>query len=59
MSLRDAEAIREAVPGVEMVAPKVEIEPWEVLAASGTAEAEVFGVAPEHASLVDLVLERG
>jgi len=59
VSLRDAEAIRDGVPGVEIVAPKVEIEPWEVLAASGTAEAEVFGVAPEHASLVAFVLGEG
>lgn len=59
VSLRDAEAIRDAVPGVETVAPKVEIDAWEVLAASGTADAEVFGVAPEHASLVELVLREG
>lgn len=59
VSLRDAEAIRDAVPGVEMVAPKVEIDPWEVLAASGTAAANVFGVAAEHASLVDFALTEG
>jgi len=59
VSLRDAEAIRDAVPGILLVAPKVEIEPWEVLAASGTTEAAVFGVAPEHASLVGLEIAEG
>ena len=59
VSLRDAEAIRDAVPGVELVAPKVEVEPWEVLAASGTVEAKVFGVVPEHAGLVNLSLTEG
>ncbi len=60
VSMRDCEAIRDAVPGVELVAPKVEVDPYQVLAAEGTAkEAEVYGVAAEHARLVDLGISEG
>ncbi len=59
VSLRDAEAIRDAVPGVELVAPKAEIDPYKVLAAEGTADAEVFGVSHRHAELVGLEVAEG
>jgi putative ABC transport system permease protein len=59
VSMRDCEAIREAVPGVEVVAPKVEIEPYKILSAAGSTEASVFGVAAEHASLTHLPLAVG
>ncbi len=59
VSLRDCEAIREAVPGVERVAPKVEIEPYKILAEAGTTEAAVYGVAAEHAALVNLEISEG
>ena len=59
VSLRDAEAIRDAVPGVELVAPKAEIEAYKILAAEGTTEAEVFGVSDRHAELVDLEIAEG
>ena len=52
VSLRDAEAIRDAVPGVVLVAPKAEIEPYKVLSVDGTTEAEVFGVSEQHGELV-------
>src|SRR5256885_10304476 len=32
VSLRDGEAINEAVPGVEMVVPRVEVKPYKILA---------------------------
>ncbi|MEM6793393.1 MAG: ABC transporter permease [Acidobacteriota bacterium] len=62
VSLRDAEAIRDAVPDVRTVAPKAEIEPWAVLSAGGSIEettVEVYGVAEQHASLVNLDLAEG
>ena len=59
VSLRDAEAIRDAVPGVELVAPKAEIEPWSILAAGGSTEAQVYGVSDRHSWLVNLELAEG
>ena len=59
VSLRDAEAITDAVPGVEHVSPKVEIKPWEIRSAEGTVDAQVHGVSEVHAELVNLELAEG
>ena len=59
VSMRDAEAIEDAVPGVELVAPKAEVEPWAVLAAGASTEAQVYGVSDHHAALVNLELAEG
>ena len=59
VSMRDCEAIREAVPGVEIVAPKADVDPWQVIAAGASADAQVYGVAAEHAGLVDLNVAEG
>ena len=59
VSLRDAEAIVDAVPGVAVVAPKAEIDPYKVLSVDGTTEAKVFGVSQLHAELVNLELSKG
>jgi putative ABC transport system permease protein len=59
VSLRDAEAIRDAVPGVQLVAPKVEIRARKVFALQRSTEAKVFGVAASHARLVDLHVAEG
>ena len=59
VSMRDAEAIQDAVPGIVMVAPKAEIEPWAVLAAGGSTEAQVYGVSEQHSALVNLELVEG
>ena len=59
VSLRDAEAIRDAVPGVTLVAPKAEIEPYKVLSVDGTTEATVFGVSELHGELVNLEIVDG
>ncbi len=59
VSMRDAEAIRDAVPGVELVAPKAEIEPYAVLAAGGATESQVYGVSEHHARLVNLEVAEG
>ncbi len=59
LSLRDVEAIADGVRGVDQVAPKARIRAWQVVGNGATAEAEVLGVAAEHAELVDLRLAEG
>src|SRR3954447_15953439 len=49
VSSRDAAAIAEAVPGVEMVAPRIRIDPYKVLSATGKSDgAAVYGVGASH-----------
>src|SRR4051812_23190801 len=43
VSLRDVEAIREAVPGIKLVLPRLSIEPYKTLSAGGKAEAKLYG----------------
>jgi putative ABC transport system permease protein len=59
LSLRDCEAILDAVPGVELVAPKVEIDPFLVLAGTEKGRARLYGVAARHDELVNLRLAEG
>ena len=59
VSLRDAEAVREAVPGVELVAPRVKVDPWKVQAGESRTEATVYGVSYRHNELVALPLSEG
>ena len=60
VSQRDAYAILEAVPGVEFVAPRVEVDAYKIMAAgTSTEEAKVFGVDHRQRELSGLVVERG
>jgi putative ABC transport system permease protein len=59
VSLRDAEAVREAVPGVELVAPRVKVDPWKVQAGESRTEATVYGVSYRHTELVALPIAEG
>ncbi|MCG8462426.1 MAG: ABC transporter permease, partial [Holophagales bacterium] len=60
VSLRDAEAIRDAVPGVERVTPVVAIDPWSVLSDERTAEsARVLGVPGDYPEVVSIQLSEG
>ncbi len=59
VSLRDGEAIAEALPEVELVAPVVKIEPYKVLAAGGSAQCQVYGVSYEQQSLFGMKLAEG
>ncbi len=59
LSSRDAQGILEAVPGVELVAPRVEIEPYKILTAAGKAEAKVHGVSFRQAELARLRTAEG
>ena len=59
VSLRDSEAIADAVPGVNLVVPKVAIDPYQVITSGVSTDARVYGVSAEHADLVDLPLAVG
>jgi putative ABC transport system permease protein len=59
VSFRDAAAIADAVPGVEVAAPRIKIDPYKVLSATGKAEATVYGVSWRHAGLAHLLLQEG
>jgi putative ABC transport system permease protein len=59
VSLRDADAIREAVPGVELVGPRLKIEPWRVQAGETKTEATLYGVSHRHREIVTLPLQEG
>ncbi len=54
VSLRDGEAIAEAVPNVVVVLPRVEIKPYKILAPNAKTKGKVFGVSwrmPQVASI--------
>ena len=59
LAFRDAAAIRDAVPGVERVVAKIEVEPWKVLSATGRAKPKVIGVSFDYVELVKLPLVEG
>jgi len=59
LSARDARALREAVPGVERVVAKIEVEAWKVLAAAGRAKPRVLGVSAEYPQLVRVSMREG
>ncbi len=59
LSARDALALREAVPGVERVVQKIEVEAWKVLSPAGRAKPRVLGVSAEYPALVRLDLREG
>ncbi len=68
VSMRDADAIREAVPGVEVVAPRLKVQPWKVQASAkagdgpsivNRTDATVYGVSHLLRDLVALPLAEG
>ena len=59
LAFRDADAIRDAVPGVERVIAKIEVEPWKVLSAKGSAKPKVIGVSHDYPELVKLPVREG
>ena len=59
LSSRDAQAVLEAVPGAELVAPRVEVEPYKILAAGGKTEAKVYGTSFRQAELARLAVSEG
>ena len=59
VSLRDAEAIREAVPGVELVGPRLRVEPWRVQAGETKTDATLYGVSYRQREIVALPMGEG
>ncbi len=59
VSRRDAEAIRDAVPGVDLTAVRVQIDPYVVLAHGVTTDATVHGVDHRYAGLTNLQVVEG
>jgi putative ABC transport system permease protein len=59
VSLRDVEAIREAVPGTQLVLPRLEIEPYKILSGTGKASAKVYGVSYRQTELIQLAFSEG
>jgi putative ABC transport system permease protein len=59
LAARDAQAIREAVPGVERVVEKIEVEAWKVLSSAGRAKPRVVGVSSDYPALVRMDLREG
>ena len=59
LSTRDARAVRDAVPGVERVVAKIEIDAWKVLSPTGRAKPRVVGVSHDYPELVKVPLREG
>ena len=59
LSQRDVEAIEEAVPGVMFAAPRIEIEPYKIVAAGAKTKAQVYGVSHRHREVTAFALSEG
>ncbi len=59
LSRRDIRAIREAVPGLSVIAPRLEVKSYKIFSRSGKTESVVHGVSWLHRTLVNLQLEEG
>jgi len=59
VSLRDAQAIHEGVPGVSLVTPRIEVDAYKIMAPGATTEATVYGVSHRQTELAWLGLEQG
>jgi putative ABC transport system permease protein len=59
VSLRDGEAIMEAVPNVERVLPRVEVKPYKIIAPGAKAKGKVFGVSWRYRDVADVGLAQG
>jgi putative ABC transport system permease protein len=59
VSLRDAEAISEAVPNVEMVLPRLEVKPYKILAPNAKTKGKVFGVSARYPRVASVALAEG
>jgi putative ABC transport system permease protein len=59
LSERDVEAIQEAVPGVAFAAPRIEIDPYKIIAAGAKTVAQVYGVGHRHREVTPFALREG
>jgi len=59
LAFRDADAIRDAVPELERVVAKIEVQPWKTVSATGRAKPRVLGVSHDYPEMVKLPLREG
>ena len=59
VSLRDAEAVSEAVPNVAAVLPRVEIKPYKILAPNAKTKGKVFGVSSRLPQVASIPMAEG
>jgi len=60
LSARDARAIRQAVPGVERVVERIEVDAWKVLSPAGRrSKPRILGVSADYPALVRLDVREG
>ncbi|MGH9337276.1 MAG: ABC transporter permease, partial [Vicinamibacteria bacterium] len=59
LSMRDARAIAEAIPGVESASPRIKINPYRVAGRGGPIEAVAYGVSRDYLELSDFRLKEG
>ncbi|HEY3055352.1 MAG TPA: ABC transporter permease [Thermoanaerobaculia bacterium] len=59
VSLRDAEAIMEAVPNVDRVLPRVEVKPYKILSLTGKTKGRVIGVSSRYREVATVKLAEG
>ncbi|MDQ6802869.1 MAG: ABC transporter permease [Acidobacteriota bacterium] len=59
VSLRDAEAIQEAVPNVTIVLPRIEIKPYKILAPNAKTKGKVFGVSWRFSQVATIQIAEG
>jgi putative ABC transport system permease protein len=59
VSLRDAEAIVEAVPDIERVLPRVEVKAYKIIAPGAKTKGKVFGVSSQYTRIASVHLSEG
>ena len=59
VSLRDGEAISEAVPSIELVLPRVEVKPYAIIAPGAKTKGKVFGTSWRYREVADVALAEG
>ena len=59
VSPRDGEAIVQAVPGVEMVLPRLEVETWKIHANGNKSDAKVFGISHRQPEVAAVPMAEG
>src|SRR3990170_8296990 len=59
VSLRDGEAIMEAVPNIERVLPRVEVKPYKIMTLGAKTKGKVMGVSSRYREVADVRLDAG
>jgi putative ABC transport system permease protein len=59
LSQRDVEALQEAVPGVAFAAPRIEVEPYKIIAAGATTIGKVHGIGHRHREVAPFDVSEG